>query len=169
MPINLEIKIKVSSFEPMVAQLKKIKAKRTAILKQRDVYFVASEGLLKLRKEGKHQELIRYKRNETGKKRWSNFEILELHQPHAERFLSNLLTKEVVVEKERLLFLYKNTRIHLDTVKKLGKFIELETKVLSTKKEAQERFNFLIEALQLDPKNQLRLSYHDLLFHAGKK
>ncbi|MDP1993719.1 MAG: CYTH domain-containing protein, partial [Ignavibacteria bacterium] len=104
-----------------------------------------------------------------GKNRWSNFEILELHQAHAESFLRNLWACEVVVEKERLLYLYDNTRIHLDKVKKLGNFIELETKVISSKKDAQQRFRFLLTALQLDPKEQLRLSYHDLLIQAGKK
>jgi len=169
MPVNLEIKVKVKNFDTILSNLKKLKAKKNGVLKQKDVYFASSKGLLKLRKEGKNQQLIRYQRNEKGKNRWSNFEILELHQAHAESFLRNLLTCEVVVEKERILFMYNDTRIHLDKVKKLGNFVELETKVLSTKKEAQKRFHFLVESLQLKPKEQLRASYHDLLLQANKK
>ncbi|MFA4923947.1 MAG: class IV adenylate cyclase [Ignavibacteriaceae bacterium] len=169
MPVNLEIKVKVKNFDSILSSLKKLKAKKIETLHQKDIYFSAPNGLLKLRKEGKSQQLIRYQRNEKGKNRWSNFEILELHQAHAESFLRNLLACEVVVEKERLLYLYDETRIHLDKVKKLGSFIELETKVVTTKKEAQQRFSFLLHALQLDPKQQLRLSYHDLLLQMGKK
>lgn len=162
MPVNLEIKIKVKNFDLIFSSLKKLKAKKIGLLHQKDVYFSTPKGLLKLRKEGSSQQLIRYQRNEKGRNRWSNFEILELHQAHAESFLRNLLACEVVVEKERLLYLYDDTRIHLDKVKKLGSFIELETKVVTTKKDAQQKFRFLLDALQLDPKQQLRLSYHDL-------
>ncbi len=169
MPVNLEIKVKVKNFDSILKSLKKLKAKKSGVLHQKDVYFSSPKGLLKLRKEGKSQQLIRYQRNEEGKNRWSNFEILELHQVHAESFLRNLWDCEVVVEKERLLFLYDETRIHLDKVKKLGNFIELETKVISSKKDAQQRFKFLLNALQIDPKEQLRLSYHDLLLQIGKK
>ncbi|MCK9425403.1 MAG: class IV adenylate cyclase [Ignavibacteriaceae bacterium] len=169
MPVNLEIKVKVKNFDSLISSLKKLKAKKIGILHQKDVYFANAKGLLKLRKEGKKQQLIRYQRNENGKNRWSNFEILELHQAHAESFLRNLLSCDVVVEKERFLYLYDETRIHLDKVKKLGNFIELETKVVTTKKDAQQRFGFLLNALKLDPKEQLRLSYHDLLLQTGKK
>jgi predicted adenylyl cyclase CyaB len=169
MPVNLEIKVKVKNFDSLISSLKKLKAKKIGILHQKDVYFSNAKGLLKLRKEGKKQQLIRYQRNENGKNRWSNFEILELHQAHAESFLRNLLSCDVVVEKERILYLYDETRIHLDKVKKLGSFIELETKVVTTKKDAQQRFSFLLNALKLDPKEQLRLSYHDLLLQTGKK
>ncbi|MCK9210291.1 MAG: class IV adenylate cyclase [Ignavibacteriaceae bacterium] len=169
MPVNLEIKVKVKNFDSILSSLKKLKAKKVGVLHQKDVYFSSAKGLLKLRKEGKSQQLIRYQRNEKGKNRWSDFEILELHQAHAESFLRNLLSCEVVVEKERVLYLYDDTRIHLDKVKKLGNFIELETKVVSTKKDAQQRFRFLVNALQLNPKDELRLSYHDLLLQAVKK
>jgi len=169
MPINLEIKVKVKNFDSILLGLKKLKAKKAGMLRQKDVYFSNAKGLLKLRKEGKSQQLIRYQRDEKGKNRWSNFEVLDLHQAHAESFLRNLLTCEVVVEKERLLYLYNDTRIHLDKVKKLGNFIELETKVITTKKEAQQQFHFLLKSLQLNPKEQLRMSYHDLLLQSGKK
>ena len=80
MPVNLEIKVKVKNFDLILAGLKKIKAKKSGLLHQKDVYFSTSKGLLKLRKEGKSQQLIRYQRDEKGKNRWSNFEILELRQ-----------------------------------------------------------------------------------------
>ncbi|MDP3683544.1 MAG: CYTH domain-containing protein, partial [Ignavibacteria bacterium] len=86
MPVNLEIKVKVKNFDSILKSLKKLKAKKAGLLHQKDVYFSSPKGLLKLRKEGKSQQLIRYQRNEDGKNRWSNFEILELHQAHAESF-----------------------------------------------------------------------------------
>jgi len=169
MPVNLEIKIKLKNFDLALSNLKKLNAKKAGVLHQRDIYFTNAKGLLKLRKEGKRQQLIRYQRNEKSKNRWSNFEILELHQAHAESFFRNLLGCETVVEKERILYWYDNTRIHLDKVKNLGSFIELETKVLTTKKEARKRFQFLLKELQLQAKDELRCSYHDLLLPVSKK
>ena len=53
---------------------------------------------------------------------------------------SNCLLNFVPLIKERKLFWFNNTRIHLDEVKELGNFLELETLLLDGKADAEKRF-----------------------------
>jgi len=113
--------------------------------------------------ENGENQLIHYFRNETVKDRWSDYSVLKINDYKADKFLAGLFKTEVTVKKSRNLYWYKNTRIHLDKVKGLGTFLELETKLINGKKEAKERFDFLVNYLQLDAKKQIRKSYRDLL------
>lgn len=132
------------------------------ILKQKDVYYQCNRGLLKLRIENGSYFLIKYLRDEKNK-RWSNYEILKLEGKNPEKFLNSLLNIETVVEKKRTLYLYKNTRIHLDIVKGLGKYLELETIVKKDRKIASREFEEVILFLGLDKSKQIRASYKNLL------
>jgi predicted adenylyl cyclase CyaB len=84
-------------------------------------------------------------------------------------FFDGIFPVETVVEKKRELWLYDNTRIHLDTVKSLGTFLELETLVIKGKKDAQKRFDHMVETLGLDFKGQIRSSYRHLMLKNSKK
>ena len=162
MALNLEIKLKTNSHKDYIKILKSIGAEYCGILNQKDVYFNVQSGLLKLRIENNKYTLIKYNRNEKGK-RWSNYEILKLVGKNPEKYLTGLFKSETVVMKKRILYLYNNTRIHLDEVKGLGKFIELETLLLSGKKDAALRFKEMLSILKIDSKKQIRSSYKKLI------
>ena len=162
MPFNLELKIKAVSHAPFIFALKNAGAENMGILKQKDVYYRVKKGLLKLRIENGSFTLIKYLRDEKGK-RWSNYELLRLQGLNPEKYLNEIFDVEAVVEKKRKLYLYKNTRIHLDDVKTLGKFLELETLLTSDRKDAVNRFNEIIKILNLDTAKQIRASYKNLL------
>jgi len=162
-PTNLELKISVTSHQSLKEILEQIGAENRGILKQKDVYYSTPNGLLKLRIENKNESLIFYNRNEKDKNRWSDFEVLEFAKGKGEKFFNNLFDVEVIVKKERELFYYDDTRIHLDTVKSLGKFLELETLVINGKVDAKKRFEKIISLLKLDESKQIRKSYRDLL------
>ena len=68
-----------------------------------------------------------------------------------------------VVEKERHLLLWQNVRIHLDRVKDLGNFVELEGVATADSDLADEldRVTRLTEALEIPPERILRNSYSD--------
>lgn len=60
--------------------------------------------------------------------------------------------------------MYKNTRIHLDQVRKLGQFLELETLVgKRTPEEARQETDTILRALELDSTTFLAVPYLDLL------
>jgi adenylate cyclase class IV len=160
---NLELKIKLKSHSDVIKRLKRIKAEYAGVLKQKDTYYKVKNGLLKLRSVNGRYELIKYLRDEKGKKRWSDYEVLVLEGKNPEKYFTSFFDLDIVVEKKRILYLYKGTRIHLDTVKNLGTFLELETVVDKGLKDAEQRFNEIVTLLDLDLKRQLKTSYKNLL------
>jgi adenylate cyclase class IV len=169
MPKNLEIKVKLTSHKEIKSILKKLKIPLKELLIQKDIYYKVNTGILKLRIENKKQTLIFYDRNEKSKKRWSDYHLLEIDKTDGNKYLKRFLNVLTIVDKKRELYLYKNTRIHLDYVKKLGYFMELETRVLNGFKDAEKRFNYLLDALKLHDKKEIRASYKDLLLKKRKK
>lgn len=163
MPVNLEIKVKLTSHKKVKSLLEKMGAKNQGVLKQKDIYYKTSSGLLKMRVMADKIELIKYNRVENGADRWSNYDIVILSGAKVQEFFASVLEIETIVEKSRELWLFDNTRIHLDRVKNLGYFLELETLVLSGKKDAQKRFDFMVNALGLEFNAQLRSSYRNLM------
>lgn len=162
MPRNLELKIKCDTHTKLLNSLKKMKAEYKGLLLQKDIYYKVKNGLLKLRVEGGTYTLIKYLRDEKGK-RWSNYELLKLDGENPEKYLMDIFEITAVVEKKRKFYLYDNTRVHLDEVKHLGKFMELETLLIGGRRDAQKRFDKIVELLDLDPTKQIRSSYKTLL------
>jgi predicted adenylyl cyclase CyaB len=169
MPTNLELKIGVTSHQSIKKILLQIGAENRGILNQKDVYYSVSNGLLKLRIENGNESLIYYNRNENDKNRWSDFEVLKFANGNGEKFFKKLFDVEITVLKKRELFYYEDTRIHLDTVKTLGKFLELETLVINDKADAKKRFEKIKNLLKLDGSKQIRKSYRDILMNIKKK
>jgi len=164
MATNLELKIKLNSFGEIIENIKNNKILHIKTLLQKDTYYKIHDGLLKLRKQNDNFELIKYKRNEKNGERWSNYFVLNVSGENAENYFDDLFEIETVVEKTRELYIYENTRIHLDEVKSLGKFLELETVVDKlSKEESIKEFNEVVKILHLNISDQIRKSYRDLL------
>jgi adenylate cyclase, class 2 len=162
MPLNLELKIKLDTFNKVEENLVSIGASFEGVLIQKDVYFKWKNGLLKLRIEKGTYILIKYARAEKGK-RWSDYELLELKGKNPEKYLSSILDVEAIVEKKRKLYLFNNTRIHLDEVKGLGKFLELETLLVDGKASATKRFITIKKLLGIEDIPEIRASYKNLI------
>ena len=89
---------------------------------------------------------------------------MEIKSNNAEDFLETLFDIEIIVEKERRFFLYENTRIHLDKVKTLGNFLELETVIDEiSERQGEEEFAEVVKLLDLNLETQLKTSYRTLL------
>ena len=163
MALNLELKARVENHEAIKHILKNIGATFEKILDQIDIYYKVEDGLLKLRIENGNYSLIKYNREEEKSDRWSNYYVVKMEGTETELLFSSLFPIETEVLKKRELYLYKNTRIHIDTVENLGKFIELETVVHGEREYAKELFDEMIELLNLDLSDQIRSSYRDLI------
>ena len=169
MPTNLELKIRLQDKTSTLGIIKEINAEFQGELNQVDVYYKYRNGLLKLRLENGSQTLIKYLRNEKSGARWSDYQLIKLEKNDARKYLSDILEEEAVVEKKRFLYLYDNTRIHIDSVKGLGTFLELETLGIKGKEDASARFERIIDLLSLDTKNEIRKSYRDLIMGLKEK
>ncbi len=143
--------------------LKSLGLKPKEFLNQKDVYYETKKGLLKLRIENGKDSLIKYLRDEKSKDRVSNYNVLKISDNSAEKFFNDIFKIKAVVEKKRILYLYKDTRIHLDKIKSLGNFIELESVVVKDKKSAIKEFKEVAELLTLDTEKQIRKSNLDLI------
>src|SRR5919107_4899314 len=97
-------------------------------LRQRDTYFAAPRGRLKLREqEPGGPELIAYERPDRAGARESRYRLAPVADGAALReALGAALGTTAVVAKRRRLLLWEDVRIHLDEVEGLGAFVELE-------------------------------------------
>ncbi|GJQ62955.1 MAG: adenylate cyclase [Melioribacteraceae bacterium] len=161
---NLEIKVKVESLNQIENILLSNKLRQIEILEQKDIYYKTTTGRLKLRIENGDERLIYYNRSEQkGEERFSDYELLEISSANGESFFSKLYDILVVVEKRRVLYIRENTRIHLDLVKNLGEFVELETIVTVDEGSALKEFEFVVQMLGLKQYEEYRGSYSDLM------
>ncbi len=101
------------------------------VLRQRDTYFTASSGRLKLREqEPGGAQLIAYERADDAHARQSAYHLVDVPDPRAlTAALDAALGQTVMVEKERRLLIDDGVRIHLDDVRGLGSWVELEAVV----------------------------------------
>jgi predicted adenylyl cyclase CyaB len=165
---NLELKIFVNNFRDVVNRLKKIGAEHSGTLNQKDVYYKVSGGRLKTREiNGTDFELIFYNRANTKSSKFSNYQILNFSENEFKilaGILNNVFDIKSVVEKKRELWLFKHTRVHLDKVKGLGNFLELETvmKNINLAKVTKEHKE-VIKLLDLNKYKKQSKSYSDLL------
>jgi homotetrameric cytidine deaminase len=97
------------------------------VLHQRDIYFRAQTGRLKLRIEGDGAQLIAYRRADAATARLSAYHLADVPDPDALRAsLEATLGVTVEVVKRRHLLIWCDVRIHLDDVDGLGRWVELE-------------------------------------------
>lgn len=102
-------------------------AEDRGVLRQRDTYFNAAEGRLKLREEDAGAWLIAYARADEAAARLSAYHLVDVPDPVAlKEALTAALGTTIVVAKERRLLLWQDVRIHLDAVEGLGTWVELE-------------------------------------------
>jgi len=108
-----------------------IDAPFVATLRQIDTYYRVPDAKLKKRElvgAAAPPEYIFYSRPSRSRPKLSNYTIYTEAQA-LDRFGASPLPIWVVVKKSRDLHMYKNVRIHLDSVEGLGHFIEFEAVV----------------------------------------
>jgi homotetrameric cytidine deaminase len=162
---NIELKAFDPDPERSLAVALRLGARDRGVIRQRDTYFRVNSGRLKLREEDPGgATLVQYDRVDADEARESRYRLIPVDDP-AElcRALESSLGVLAVVEKERHLLLWQNVRIHLDRVKGLGDFLELEGVATADSDLAVEleRVAQLTEALELVPERMLRNSYSD--------
>jgi len=94
---------------------------------QVDTYFPVPAGRLKIREGRIENALIFYNRTNAARARRSTVEMTLLPRRNSVRaILSRALGVQVVVDKRREIYFVDNVKIHLDRVRGLGDFVEVE-------------------------------------------
>ena len=181
---NIEIKARLDDRTRVERQLVALGARRMWVRRQRDTFFAVPEkqatdpegagvperrrghGWLKLREvDGRRAELISYSRSASSTPLVSDYDVVTVDDPATwKRLLARALGEDRVVEKERTLWLYENTRVHLDRVEGLGDYVELETVIQrQTEAEARAETRRLMEVLHIQEPACIERPYRDLL------
>jgi len=164
---NVELKARDPDPGRSLAACAALGAEDAGVLAQRDTYFHAARGRLKLREEeGAPALLIAYARADAAAARESAYRLVGVPRPGELReALAATLGVAAVVAKRRHLHLWRNVRIHLDEVEGLGSFVELEAVVASGSDLARERelVRQLRERLAIEEASLVAESYCDLV------
>ena len=172
----VELKARVGDHEFLRTKLSALGAEYSGTFQQSDLYFKVPEGRLKLREVENNgtAELIYYERENIAGPKSDDAFILKVQEPEdLKKILKKILTPLIVIEKVREIYQYQGTavssnypyiQVHLDTVKNLGKFVELEMETSEKKQEKDKEilYNFANE-LGIEEKQLVELSYSDLL------
>lgn len=165
MPTNLELKACFPSPAQAERITRQLRARFIETLRQKDTYFQVPAGRLKLREINKWKfELIAYRRPNARSSRYSHYHVYPITSPNLlKKVFSSLFGVLVVVSKTRRLYLYKNARIHIDTVRGLGTFIEFEVLMKHGEQQARRLMRELIQVFSIQKRSTIGLSYSDLL------
>lgn len=167
MPSNIEIKARVREFDELRRRAAALSDTPCEVIPQEDTFFVTPHGRLKLRElQGRPAQLIYYERADRDGPKRSNYHIFETEDPAGlKQTLKLAYGLRGVVRKTRYLYLAGQTRIHVDDVEGLGRFMELEVVLEEGQTDAQgERIaRGLMESLGIQPGDLLEGAYMDML------
>ncbi|MBU2497152.1 MAG: class IV adenylate cyclase [Nanoarchaeota archaeon] len=165
--INIEIKAKTNNQEKIREILKSRNADFKGIDNQIDTYFNVASGRLKLREGNIENYLIYYEREDIEGPKQSDVILYDFNPKSS---LKEILRKTfgvlVIVDKKREIYFIDNVKFHLDDVKDLGYFIEIEAidKYGDIGKEKLlEQCNFYLDLFKILKEDLISVSYSDLL------
>jgi predicted adenylyl cyclase CyaB len=167
MAANIEVKARVRDFDNLQHGAARLSDTPCQVISQVDTFFNCPDGRLKIRELSPHHgQLIYYQREDITGPKHSEYMIFDTDDPAG---LKLILTEAFgirgVVDKIRYLYLVGQTRIHLDDVKGLGKFMELEVVLQSgqTDAEGQAVAENLMNALGIMEIDLIDSAYVDLI------
>jgi len=164
---NVEIKAECRDHEKIRLILKSRGADFKGKDHQIDTYFKTNDGRLKLRQGNIENCLIYYKReNQRGPKQCDAV----LHKTESGSPLKEILSRALgvlaVVDKEREIYFIGNVKFHLDIVKDLGTFVEIEAidrDQTIGKEELLKQCRHYMDLFGIKPEELLSTSYSDFL------
>lgn len=167
MHINIEFKARCSDPQRvrdiLTAQGAEYKGKDHQV----DVYFNVNKGRLKLRKGTIENSLIAYEREDRQGAKQSNVRLLHLEPGSAlEELLAATIGIKTTVDKQRDIYFIENVKFHVDTVKRLGTFVEVEAidkDGTMGKEKLQQQCDYYKKLLHVQDQELVAESYSDML------
>lgn len=165
--LNIEIKAKSNNQNFVREVLKSLNAKFIGVDNQLDTYFKVSSGRLKLREGNIENSLVHYDREDKEGPKQSN---VTFYKSPDKSSLKEILTRSlgilVVVDKSREIYFIDNVKFHIDSVKDLGSFIEIEAIDSGGnigKEKLFEQCNYYLDLFKIRKEDLISNSYSDLL------
>lgn len=164
--LNIEVKAKCLNQEGIreILRLKNAVFKGTDY--QVDTYFKVNHGRLKLREGNIENALIYYDREDIkGSKRSEYIVYHSTPNSSLKEILTKALDRLVIVDKEREIYFIENIKFHIDTVKNLGTFIEIEAVDSNGsigEAKLREQCQFFLDLFHIPVEDLITFSYSDL-------
>jgi predicted adenylyl cyclase CyaB len=169
MHLNIEIKAHCRQQAAVRAILQDKGADFRGTDHQIDTYFQVPNGRLKLRQGTIEVNLIQYHRSDQSGPKASH---VHLYKPANSNDLLAALTTalgiKVVVDKQREIYFIDNVKFHLDTVKELGTFVEIEAIDFAGnigEEKLSEQCNYYLNLFAISEDDLIENSYSDLLLN----
>jgi len=172
---RLNIEIKARCFNP--ARICKLLEAKNADFRgvdhQVDTYFRVPGGRLKLRQGNIETALIHYRRdNQAGPKRSEVLLYHPVETPDLKAILKKALGILTVVDKYRHIYFIDNVKFHVDEVKGLGAFCEIEVINKNGSMEEAEMHKQCaryLDYLNIEEDDLIEVSYSDLIINGAEK
>lgn len=165
--LNIEIKAHCHHPEYIRQLLLDRQADFKGIDHQIDTYFNCKNGRLKLREGNIEHSLIHYNRPDTKDPKPSLVTLEKLQAPtNIKAVLREAVGVKVVVDKKRGIYFIENVKFHIDEVKELGSFVEIEAIDLTGdigKEKLQQQCEDYMQLFGITEKDLVYCSYSDLL------
>lgn len=181
--ISVEIKARCSDPARVRFFLKSRRAVFKGLDHQVDTYFRVPSGRLKLREGNIESALIYYKRTDQKNSKRCDSLLWELDEFQRRASKESLSPKQAlkrilasacgiftVVDKNREIYFIQNVKFHIDNVKKLGRFVEIE--VFGKKRDAsklRKQCESYQKLLGIRPKDLVADSYSDQIFRKSRR
>jgi adenylate cyclase, class 2 len=171
--INIEFKARMRDEKRVRAALKSLRPRVAGTDHQVDTYFNTPSGRLKLRQGNIENALIFYQRPNAAKVRPSHVLLCDFDGPTEIQTLKKVLAAALgvaaVVDKVREIYFVDNVKIHLDRVRGLGKFLEVEAFVSKgSLRRGRKQAAQMKDLFGVRPEDILSHSYSDLILqHHG--
>lgn len=165
--LNIEIKARSTNQDEIRQILISQGADYKGADHQIDTYFKVPKGRLKLREGAIENFLIHYTRKDQEGPKSSQVTLFQLEPSSSlKEILNESLDILVIVDKKREIYYIDNVKFHIDTVKELGTFIEIEAIDKEQdigKEKLTEQCKYYLELLHIDDRALISVSYSDLL------
>ena len=167
--LNIEIKAKCNDHDRIRCILKSHNADFKGIDHQIDTYFKVNNGRLKLREGNIENFLVFYERENKKGPKQSDFTLFKSDSNSSlKEILIKSLSVLTVVDKQREIYFIENVKFHIDTVKNLGTFIEIEAIDMDgifSKEKLLEQCNKYLQLFEIPKSDLISVSYSDLLLN----
>lgn len=165
---NIEFKARIRDERRVRAALGSMHPRVAGTDHQIDTYFNTPSGRLKLRQGNIENALIFYQREDRSQVRPSRILLCEFSDMREMQTLKTVLVSALgvaaVVDKVREIYYMDNVKIHLDRVRWLGKFLEVEAFVKEgSLRHARKQAERIKELFGVHPQDILPHSYSDLI------
>lgn len=169
--LNVEIKARCSNASFIRNYLVSKYADFKGEDKQTDTYFNVQHGRLKLREGNIENNLIFYDRDNNVGPKNSHFKLVKVEDATGlKEALTDSIGVKVVVEKIREIYYIENVKFHLDELRELGTFVEIEAgNILAdlSQEQLKEQCDYYLKELGIKEEDMISNSYSDMLLDKG--